>query len=819
MKQGCKLIALMLCAAISLSCVDKDRLENRLDSLTLKIADLEEWVASSNDNAIAIRKFLSGDDILIVGYEKTAYGYTLELSDGTSVRVSFGAQAPTRIPIIGIDADGRWTLSWDGETFQVIEGTSNTKDNDGNTPQIRVNEDGCWEFSLDGGVTWRPVTDASGKPVSAIDGASVAGISSFFRNVVYDADAGKMRFTLQDGRTVDVNIVDGFYLRIHGYKPGRTIHLEETLLYEVETSDIAQAIVMAPEGWTVILSEEELSVTAPATGAEGSEAQIGLLLVSSKGYIRRTGLAYVLSTAPNIGKTGLKTWDDFFEGNEDNHLVDFSYAGYEHGESAPPDALDLGWTVYDVTDYGAIPSDGLSDRDAVLRAYQAAIGAGAVHNPEARAVLYFPEGEYILHTSADNKDGKSESLLMRAGYFAIKGAGKDKTTLVMQDPNLPASEALYSSPVMLELKHNSGLADLTTVTADADKGSFSVTVASSAGIMPGDWVCLWVANNDAAFVADELKPYAATSSMTNIVQTGVQVIDYHQVASVSENVVTFVEPIMHKVEARWNWSLKKYPHYNMVGVEDLTFKGNAKADFVHHGSWEDDGAYKPLAMTRLTNAWLRRVRFTSVSEACTITNSANVSAYAIEIDGNRGHAAIRSQQSSRVFIGKVYDHTDGPLVSNGAHMQNTGQYHAVGVSKPSMGTVLWRNTWGDDSCFEAHATQPRATLVDCCEGGWMQFRQGGDEAQVPNHMQDLVIWNFCSTTPFTGMWDWWKSASLWWKFLPPVIVGFHGAECEFVASQTLVDEAHGTLAEPESLYEAQLRKRLGVVPAWLNSIK
>ena len=101
----------------------------------------------------------------------------------------------------------------------------------------------------------------------------------------------------------------------------------------------------------------------------------------------------------------------------------------------------------------------------------------------------------------------------------------------------------------------------------------------------------------------------------------------------------------------------------------------------------------------------------------------------------------------------------------------------------------------------------------------MQFRQGGDENQVPNHLDDLVIWNFQSTTPFSGIWGWWKTSSRWWKMLPPVVVGFHGESCEFLASQTKVDESHGVPVEPESLYEAQLKKRLGAVPAWLNEIK
>ena len=67
-----------------------------------------------------------------------------------------------------------------------------------------------------------------------------------------------------------------------------------------------------------------------------------------------------------------------------------------------------------------------------------------------------------------------------------------------------------------------------------------------------------------------------------------------------------------------------------VGVEDLTFEGRSKENFGHHASWEDDGAYKPLNMMRLTDSWIRRVDFRGVSEALSIVSSANCSAYDIE---------------------------------------------------------------------------------------------------------------------------------------------------------------------------------------------
>ena len=283
------------------------------------------------------------------------------------------------------------------------------------------------------------------------------------------------------------------------------------------------------------------------------------------------------------------------------------------------------------------------------------------------------------------------------------------------------------------------------------------------------------------------------------------------------------------MEARWGWKIRKYPHYENVGVEDLTFEGRSKENFGPHASWEDDGAYKPLNMMRLTDSWIRRVDFKGVSEALSIVSSANCSAYDIEISGNRGHSGVRSQSSSRIFIGKVYDHSRGQAVSppytSTGYFENARQYHASGVSNTSLGAVLWNNTWGDDAFFESHSKQPRATLVDRCTGGFVQWRFGGDETNVPNHLGDLTIWNLNATRAVHDFgaepFKWWLSSDKWWKTMPPIIVGFHGAAVTFDESPEQVKylESNGAAVEPLSLYEAQLRQRLGYVPAWLNSLK
>lgn len=543
---------------------------------------------------------------------------------------------------------------------------------------------------------------------------------------------------------------------------------------------------------------------------------------------------------PVEGKATTDAWNKFVTGADGNVLLDFSYAGYRHGEEAPPEAA---WERVNVRqwmdDYKVGARQALLD---IMAKYGLDKSSG---NGNANVVIYFPAGDYVLHNEDDNTrdDSKtsgdtdsrgnntSHAITMFGGNFVIKGDGPDKTRLIMETPMLPNNNSMYSSPTLITIKHNSFLtSDVYDVTGSAAKGTFSVEVANANAFSEGEWVCLYLHDNSPELVAQELQPYEWESTMTNISEEGVQVEDIHQIEKIEGNTVTFKEPIMHEVDPQWDWQLRKYRHYENVGVEDLCFVGHSVSDFKHHRSWEDDGAYKPINFMRLVNSWMRRVRFTSVSEAASIISCANCSAYDIDIDGNGGHAAIRSQGSSRVFIGAVRDRSNRPLAdqwSSSNIVEGAGQYHACGVSKPSMGAVIWRVSWGSDACFEAHATQPRATLIDCCTGGFMQTRQGGDAEQVPNHLADLTIWNMNSINSPAPKgngnvgteFDWWRSGWKYWKILPPVIVGFHGEPVTFVQDQVKLDESNGTPVEPQSLYEAQLERRLGYVPAWLNALK
>lgn len=765
----------LLASLFWFSCSDEEVTE------PVVIPEQPEEVASLlqqyNTNVAALQLMAEGDVNIVDYTEDGESGYKLTLDNNWMVGASSSAEVDNDIPVMGINEAGYWVYQLNGTQVELTDVSGNAvpalrKTGKGVfTPQIALGEDGCWKMSLNG-VQWK---NLSTDVVPSLEAKTAASYSLF----------------------KSASVTDG--------------------VLSLQTA----------------VGELSLNMDASAS-------------------------------------TSANAWKKFMMKAEDNVLLDFSYAGYMHGEVAPPDVrMDFDtpltdangnkyyngyitggaqgsaiYKVYNIEDYGANGNDEISDRPALIKILKEAMGCKEktdedggktlryhIGGDNANAIIYFPVGKYILRGGDDAET--VETLRLTMGNIIFKGAGRNKTTIEMAVKNNATDPSkMWSTPNLIEFKHNSDLKEPTAVTGDAEKGTFSIEVASTSGIKAGDWVCVSLKNNDPALVAEELAPHSLSSNWTELKDNGVQIYDYHQVKQVSGNTLTFYEPIMRKIEAKWEWKVNRYPHYENVGVEDLTFLGHSKNDFKHHGSADDDGAFKPIQMIRLTNSWMRRVNFESVSEAHSFVSCANVSAYDIEISGNRGHSAIRSQASSRVFIGKVYDHSNGYIAVNsggnqlGERMEGAGQYHGCGVSKQSMGAVIWNVRWGDDSCFESHATQPRATLIDRCQGGFVAWREGGDINQLPNHLNDLTIWNMQATKVvydpgWNGKWIWWDDNNQWWKNLPPVIVGWSGETVSFDTSENQIKyfESLNAPVSPNSLYEAQLKLRLGYVPAWLNALK
>ena len=868
MKKVISIICITLLLALY-SCDERDDLRSDIDNLKERVANLEASIEQMNSDISNYQQMVEGK-ILVVGYSKDEQdNYTIELSNGETVTIYSGKVDMNDMPLFSVNASGHWAYTINDMTTELLvndkpvsaipeAGTA------GVTPKLKVDANGFWLISIDNGSTWNKL----GNNQIADGTQAVANASSLFSNVTIDEATGQITFTIRaDNSQVKVPIYGkDFYLTIK-YEGTATFGLGQKQEFLVEQANVETATI-ENQTWGVKLTENKLIVTAPKTNVQGKEyeEQIYIKIFSKEGYCRVVKLPVKLLTT-EIDANSALAWQRFRQG-EDNVLPDYSYAGYNHGESAPQGAFSLGYQVINVKE--RMTAKNMTAREALISILQekgmTRVNGTNKLNANAKIVIYFPAGDYILHNDDDNTrdeskqkdavDSKnnnvSSGIEIYGGNFVIKGDGPDKTRLIMETPNLPTSISnLSSSPILLAIKHTNGPNNagnspkLASVTENAKRGDFTVKVSGTTGISSGQWVQLRLRSGDRELVKKEIGPialnenWAIAKAPISINQSsddlyGVKITEFHQVKSASNGKITFYEPIMHDIDIKYNdtegWEIRTYKYLENVGVEDLSFVGNALDGYAHHGEghaeqakvgWQYDGAYKPLLLQRVVNSWVRNVHFESVSEALTFAESANSSAYDIRISGKRGHSAVRSQGSSRVFIGKVRDESAGNDVY-GKSCQ--GQFHGCGVSKPSVGTVLWNVTWGNDACFESHATQPRATLIDNCSGGLVYYRAGGDENEVPNHLGDLTLWNLnvTGTDSHASNFAWWSDSDTWWKIFPPIVVGTHGMNVKFSGKeqqQVTYEESTGMKVSPESLYEAQLRERLGYVPGWLNALK
>ena len=868
MKKVISIICITLLVALY-SCDERDDLRSDIDNLKERVANLEASIEQMNSDISNYQQMVEGK-ILVVGYSKDEQdNYTIELSNGETVTIYSGKVDMNDMPLFSVNASGHWAYTINDMTTELLvndkpvsaipeAGTA------GVTPKLKVDANGFWLVSIDNGSTWNKL----GNNQIADGTQAVANASSLFSNVTIDEATGQITFTIRaDNSQVKVPIYGkDFYLTIK-YEGTATFGLGQKQEFVVEQANVETATI-ENQTWGVKLTENKLIVTAPKTNVQGKEyeEQIYIKIFSKEGYCRVVKLPVKLLTT-KIDANSAIAWQHFKTG-ENNVLPDYSYAGYNHGESAPQGAFSLGYQVINVKE--RMTAKNMTAREALISILQekgmTRVNGTNKLNANAKIVIYFPAGDYVLHNDDDNTrdeskqkdavDSKnnnvSSGIEIYGGNFVIKGDGPDKTRLIMETPNLPTSISnLSSSPILLAIKHTNGPNNagnspkLASVTENAKRGDFTVKVSGTTGISSGQWVQLRLRSGDRELVKKEIGPialnenWAIAKAPISINQSsddlyGVKITEFHQVKSAANGKITFYEPIMHDIDIKYNdtegWEIRTYKYLENVGVEDLSFVGNALDGYAHHGEghaeqakvgWQYDGAYKPLLLQRVVNSWVRNVHFESVSEALTFAESANSSAYDIRISGKRGHSAVRSQGSSRVFIGKVRDESAGNDVY-GKSCQ--GQFHGCGVSKPSVGTVLWNVTWGNDACFESHATQPRATLIDNCSGGLVYYRAGGDENEVPNHLGDLTLWNLnvTGTDSHASNFAWWSDSDTWWKIFPPIVVGTHGMNVKFSGKeqqQVTYEESTGMKVSPESLYEAQLRERLGYVPGWLNALK
>jgi hypothetical protein len=506
------------------------------------------------------------------------------------------------------------------------------------------------------------------------------------------------------------------------------------------------------------------------------------------------GLCATVSIACSAQNSAV--WEDFKAAKKNGTeavLPDFSYAGYKYSEVEIP-VVD--YKVFDVTDFGAKPNDKKSDKNAIKKAISAASKNG-------EGIIYFPKGKYYINTKKDD----ISIITIKASKIVFRGEDQESTILFF-DNDLPPTDPskLWTCPAAILVSAIDEDKLLTKIISDSKRETRTIEVEKAAKIIKGDWVLLKVLNNSKDLIAYDVQPLVPEPEWKSILDKGVLVNERHQVASVDGNKITFVEPIHYDIQAKHGWEVYRFAHVNHVGFENMTFEGNWLEKFEHHKSAKHDGGWSILNISKTVNSWIKDCTFNNVNNAAKFSSSAACTALNISIKGNIGHASVSAAGGSTgVLLANIND--------------TAGMHHAVGVGGGSTtATVIWRSNYPAHTSFESHASQPRCTLFDNVKGGFFLGRAGGARQNLPNHGRYLVLWNYNETDEAETNFEFWSTKTSYWKIVPPIIVGFHGSGTTFKEDEVQIIESLGTPVQPESLFEEQLKLRLGELPKWIQEI-
>ncbi len=494
-------------------------------------------------------------------------------------------------------------------------------------------------------------------------------------------------------------------------------------------------------------------------------------------------------------------------------LPDFSYSGYHYFSKPVP---DVAHSIFDVTAYGAIPNDNISDQPAIVSAIAAAEANGS-------GIVFFPPGVFLVNTDTDkNSEGKNESIYIRSSNIVLRGSGsRQGGTIIRQVNHMPPTnpDQLWTSPYMFYFKpSNISYRTLTRITESADRETFWITVADASKLKVGQRVRIFMKSTKA--IKEFLAPRSPEPNWSKLLSKGITIDEEHSIAEIQGNRIRFNEPLHTRVNHAYGWVVRSYQYLEEVGVEDISFRGSFFESFIHHKSALHDGGWSLLMFHHCVNSWIRRTSFLNVNAATTITRSAAISAYQVTLAGNKGHFSIQIQDSYGTWFGLSEDITGQapystvPLI-NGPNNTRAipGQHHGVGMSHSSTGNVIYCFDMAPKQPLDIHKTDPcYANLYDRVNNGSLSGSSGG--GVPPHHLRRLVFWNFNHGGDDTH-YDFWQG---YLRFVNPVIVGFHGNPATFNKNVLEVLESNGMAVAPESLFEAQLELRLGSAPVWYNNL-
>lgn len=336
------------------SCYDDTDLKNSIDDLTGRVEELEKFredvqseISSLNAIIAALQENVTVDNVV----SNEDGSYTINFSDGTSVTIKDGengANGLTPPSIIVVEEDGVYYWAYenaDGTTEFITDDDGERIPVTGVAPQVRINEDGFWEISTDGGQTW----EETGMPSTGGSGDSI------FTSVEDGDDS--VTFTLRDGTVIVVPKTAELIFEFVTVDEVISVAYGMSVTLQCRMSGASEYTIQKPDGWRASIEGEgtEFVITAPVKEniyAE-KEGTVSVLIVSAHGqsFVAEINVKAVEYVEPVL--TLLSDEEVVFARGGGNTVVSYSIEnGWADGEISAESTVD--WLSFDTSVQGSV---------------------------------------------------------------------------------------------------------------------------------------------------------------------------------------------------------------------------------------------------------------------------------------------------------------------------------------------------------------------------------------------------------------------------------------------------------------------------------
>ncbi len=457
-------------------------------------------------------------------------------------------------------------------------------------------------------------------------------------------------------------------------------------------------------------------------------------------------------------------------------LPDFSFAGYHSGTAPIPDVP----VKANVRDFGA-KGDGETDDTASFVQAIAATDNGA---------LLIPAGRYKL----------TDIIYIRKPNLVLRGEGPEKTTLFFPKaleqikPNLgatttgtPTSNYSWSGGLIwVEGKQPGALVG--AVQSVAARGTNVVELAAPAKVQPGQRVIITQEDpGDKSFIKHLYQGQSGDVAKIGAART----IFISRVTAVDGARLTLERTLRTDVNPAWKARVNIYaPSVSEVGIENLGFDFPAN---VYRGHFKEDG-YNPFTFTGgAADCWARNIKVFNADSGpflagsfITVQNIVYEANRPVDGSGNTGHHGITMGNDNLLEDFDI----------------RTKFVHDISV-EGSAGSVVMRGK-GVDLCFDHHNRHPHANLfTDIDLGAGTRMYASGGGAQLGLHSGAwTTFWNIRAAR-----------GQKWPDGWGPDMMNFVGVQSSEPPLQSETGRWFEPIPpaqlQPQNLYEAQLKRRLG----------